>query len=91
KSGVCRHHSRVAPTLDETLKIPAGADMPVDLYDSTFSSPCTQVRMLARHIGAELNLREVNFTKNEHLSPEFFKINPFHKVPTLCDDGFVIY
>ncbi|XP_040066744.2 glutathione S-transferase 1-like [Ixodes scapularis] len=65
--------------------------MPVDLYDSTFSSPCTQVRMLARHIGAELNLREVNFTKNEHLSPEFFKINPFHKVPTLCDDGFVVY
>ncbi|CAN7937520.1 unnamed protein product [Ixodes hexagonus] len=65
--------------------------MPIDLYNSKMSAPCTLVRMVAKHIGVELNVKDLNFAKQEHLSPEFIKINPYHKVPTLCDDGFVLY
>ncbi|EEC12950.1 glutathione S-transferase, putative [Ixodes scapularis] len=65
--------------------------MPVDLYNLSLSAPCALVRMVAKHIGVELTVKEVNFFKKEHLSPEYLKINPFHKVPTISDDGFVIY
>ncbi|KAM7312417.1 glutathione S-transferase 1 [Ixodes scapularis] len=65
--------------------------MPVDLYNSALSAPCALVRMVAKHIGVELNIKDLNFAKKEHLTPEFLKINPFHKVPTINDGGFLVY
>ncbi|CAN7945370.1 unnamed protein product, partial [Ixodes pacificus] len=65
--------------------------MPVDLYNSSLSAPCALVRMLAKHIGVDLNVKDLNFAKKEHLTPEYLKINPFHKVPTINDDGFLLY
>lgn len=35
-------------------------------------------------------LKNVDFDKSEHRSPEFFQMNPLHQVPTLDDDGFYI-
>lgn len=35
-------------------------------------------------------LRYIDFDKREHRSPEFFRLNPLHQVPTLDDNGFVI-
>ena len=37
--------------------------------------------------GAEFEVRPLNFRKQQHLSPEYLKINPKHKVPMLEVDG----
>ncbi|KAH6931734.1 hypothetical protein HPB50_000041 [Hyalomma asiaticum] len=65
--------------------------MPAILYNLPGSPPCNFVRSLAKHLGVELTLKNLDFAKKEHLSEEYLKINPFHKVPTLDDDGFIIY
>uniref|UniRef100_A0A023GG43 Putative glutathione s-transferase n=1 Tax=Amblyomma triste TaxID=251400 RepID=A0A023GG43_AMBTT len=65
--------------------------MPVVLYSIPVSPPCCFVRSLAKLIGVELQLKKLDLTKKEHLTPEFLKLNPFHKVPTLDDAGFVVY
>lgn len=35
-------------------------------------------------------LRNVDFDKNEHRTPQFFLMNPLHQVPTLNDNGFLV-
>lgn len=37
-----------------------------------------------------IQLKDVDFDKNEHKSPEFFLLNPLHQVPTLDDNGFYV-
>lgn len=37
--------------------------------------------------GAEFEVKTLNFGKQEHMSPEYLKINPKHKVPMLVVDG----
>ncbi|XP_049271317.1 glutathione S-transferase 1-1-like [Rhipicephalus sanguineus] len=65
--------------------------MPVTLYTMIGSPPCAFVRSLAKKVGVELELKKLDFSKKEHLTPEYLKINPFHKVPTLDDSGFIVY
>ncbi|KAH7957617.1 hypothetical protein HPB52_020803 [Rhipicephalus sanguineus] len=66
--------------------------MPAILYNLPGSPPCGFVRSLAKHLGVELTLKDLDFAKKEHLSEEYLKINPFHKVPTLVEeDGFIVY
>ncbi|XP_075744208.1 uncharacterized protein LOC142802999 [Rhipicephalus microplus] len=65
--------------------------MPYTLYNVYGSPPCATVRMLAKHIGVDLEVKNVDLFKREHLTPEYLKLNPFHKVPTFSDDGFIIY
>ncbi|KAK8767897.1 hypothetical protein V5799_005323 [Amblyomma americanum] len=65
--------------------------MPATLYNLLGSPPCNFVRSLAKHLGVELNIRDLDLTKKEHLSEEYSKLNPFHRIPTLDDDGFVVY
>src|SRR4029079_14587469 len=40
--------------------------------------------------GAKFEVRPLNFRKNQHLSPEYLKLNPKHKVPLLVVDGKVL-
>nr|XP_050029228.1 glutathione S-transferase 4-like [Dermacentor andersoni] len=65
--------------------------MPPVLYNITGSPPCGFIRTLAKKLGVELELKNLDYFKKEHLTPEYLKINPFHKVPTLEDSGFVVY
>ncbi|KAL1448542.1 hypothetical protein MTO96_028217 [Rhipicephalus appendiculatus] len=65
--------------------------MPYTLYNLYGSPPCAIVRMLAKHIGVDLELKNVDPFKKEHMTPEYLKLNPFHKIPTFSDDGFIIY
>ncbi|XP_050029288.2 glutathione S-transferase 1-like [Dermacentor andersoni] len=65
--------------------------MPVELYLFQGSAPCTFVQMVAKHIGVEFTLKELDFLKREHEAPEFTKVNPFQKVPTINDSGFILY
>ncbi|KAH6945029.1 hypothetical protein HPB50_006813 [Hyalomma asiaticum] len=61
------------------------------LYCVPASPSCNFVRSLAKHIGVDLCVKDLDFSKNEHLADDYVKLNPFHKVPTLDDGGFVLY
>ena len=50
--------------------------MSIDLYNLDASPPCRAVRMVAKEIGVELNLKDLDFTNGEHLKPEFLKVSP---------------
>lgn len=47
--------------------------------------------MIAEGLGLKLNLIPVDLPKGGHLSEDFLKINPQHTLPTLVDNGFVIW
>jgi glutathione S-transferase len=40
--------------------------------------------------GAEFEVRPLNFRKSQHMSPEYLRINPKHKVPVLVIDGTIL-
>lgn len=63
----------------------------MDLYYAPASAPCRSVQMTAKAVGVELNLKKLNLFEKEHLTPEYLKINPQHTIPTLVDNGFVIW
>ncbi|KAL1426025.1 hypothetical protein MTO96_003494 [Rhipicephalus appendiculatus] len=65
--------------------------MPVTLYNQYGSPPCGFVRMVARHVGVDLELYNIDMFKGDHLTPEYLKLNPYHKAPTIDDDGFILY
>lgn len=61
------------------------------LYYTISSPPCRAVLLTATALGIELEQREINLLKSEHLTPEFIKLNPQHTIPTLDDNGVIIY
>ncbi|XP_012283323.1 glutathione S-transferase 1-1 [Orussus abietinus] len=65
--------------------------MPIDLYQVPGSAPCRAVRLTAAAVGVDLNLKNVDLFKGEHLKPEFIKMNPQHTVPTMDDNGFYLW
>ncbi|XP_075539613.1 glutathione S-transferase 4-like [Dermacentor variabilis] len=65
--------------------------MPVALYNQYGSPPCAFVRMVARHVGVDLELRNLDMFKGDHVTPEYLKLNPYHKAPTIDDNGFILY
>ncbi|KAH7950609.1 hypothetical protein HPB51_028358 [Rhipicephalus microplus] len=65
--------------------------MVVELYNAPGSPPCTFVRVVAKKLGVELKLNNFNLMAKEHLNPEFVKLNPVHTVPTINDNGFVLW
>ncbi|XP_055845572.1 glutathione S-transferase 1-like [Episyrphus balteatus] len=61
------------------------------LYYATLSPPSRAVMLTAAAIGIELEFRPIDLQKEEHLTPEFLKMNPQHTIPTLDDNGVIIY
>ncbi|KAF2888126.1 hypothetical protein ILUMI_18047 [Ignelater luminosus] len=61
------------------------------LYKLDVSPPVRAVYLTAEALGVELEHVEVNFPKGESLKPEFKKLNPQHTIPTLDDDGKIIW
>ncbi len=47
--------------------------------------------MTAIHLGVPVERVLVDLRKGEHKRPEYLKLNPNGKVPTLDDDGFVLW
>lgn len=62
------------------------------LYHVTGSPPAHATRLVAAHIGLQLDLTTVDTIAGEQLRPAFVAINPQHTVPTLVDtDGRVLW
>ncbi len=55
------------------------------LYYFAFSPPARKALAVARHLGFQPEVRNVDLFKGEQRSPEFQKLNPFGKVPCLED------
>ncbi|KAH9377573.1 hypothetical protein HPB48_013671 [Haemaphysalis longicornis] len=47
--------------------------MPADLYSLPGCAPCGFVRLVARHLGVKLNVKDLDFSKNDHLADDFVK------------------
>ncbi|CRK97500.1 CLUMA_CG010889, isoform A [Clunio marinus] len=60
------------------------------LYYTPDSPPCQAVILVIKQLHLNIQLKDVDFDKSEHMSPEFRKMNPLHQVPTLDDNGFFI-
>ncbi|HEX8822795.1 MAG TPA: glutathione S-transferase family protein [Archangium sp.] len=61
------------------------------IYEHPFSSAALKVRAVVHELGLPVTLVTVDMGKGEHKSPEFLARNPNGKVPTLEDDGFVVW
>ncbi|CAG2169353.1 unnamed protein product [Oppiella nova] len=65
--------------------------MPIELYYSRFSGPSRAVHMTARHLNIEIDIKAMDLSEGEHLKPDFIQLNPAHTVPTINDNGFVLW
>ncbi|XP_030035463.2 glutathione S-transferase 1 [Manduca sexta] len=65
--------------------------MAIDFYYTPGSAPCRIVMLVAAALNIELNLNLVDLAGQEHLKPDFLKLNPQHTVPTIVDDGFSLW
>ncbi|XP_017076752.2 glutathione S-transferase D7-like [Drosophila eugracilis] len=63
----------------------------MDFYNMPGSPSSLAVEMVAKAVGVELNNKVVNILEGEQLKPEYVKINPQQTVPTLVDNGFVLW
>lgn len=61
------------------------------LYHFPVSPHSRRVLAVAFHLGIDLELETVQLPMGEHLKPEFIKMNPNHKIPTLVDGDFVLW
>ncbi|KAK9887079.1 hypothetical protein WA026_020021 [Henosepilachna vigintioctopunctata] len=61
------------------------------LYMFIGSPPVRAVMMTAQELGIDLEMKEVDMFGQENLKEEFIKMNPAHTIPTLEDDGFILF
>lgn len=65
--------------------------MPPILYVDYMSAPCRSVLMLCKEMNMKIKLCETLLMKGENMSPEFIKKNPQHSLPTLDDNGKILW
>ncbi|KAJ9592353.1 hypothetical protein L9F63_001122, partial [Diploptera punctata] len=63
----------------------------MDFYYLPPSPPCRAVMLLAKLMQIQLNMKVVNIMAGEQLTPDFIKMNPQHTIPTLDDNGFILW
>lgn len=65
--------------------------MAIIIYGHFISAPCRSVFMLCKDMNLKYEFREIDVLNNKQLEPEFLKINPQHTIPTLEDNGKIIW
>lgn len=66
--------------------------MPVILYHTKMSPFSRAVLLLMRYLEIDVEVKLLDLHgKKEHMTEEFLKINPQHCVPTLDDNGFILW
>ena len=60
------------------------------LYNNAYSTCSQKVRLVFAEKALAFEDRQIIFKNNEHLAPEYLKLNPNGVVPTLVHDGAVI-
>lgn len=63
----------------------------IKLYDSALSGNCHKVRMLLGFLDLDYEVVPVNWATGEHKEDWYRKINPRAQLPTLDDNGTVIW
>lgn len=63
----------------------------ITLYTAPMSGNGRKVHMLLEEVGASYQLSKLDLMKGEQKNPEYLQLNPNGKVPTLVDDGFVLW
>jgi len=76
---------KVIPSNKEVLEFKG-----LHLYHSALSNCAMRVRMTLEEKGLPWVDHHLDITKKEHITPEYFGINPNGVVPTLVHDGVVI-
>nr|QLI62209.1 glutathione S-transferase 13 [Streltzoviella insularis] len=69
-------------------KMPA---QPIKFYYLPPSPPCRAVIMTARVLGIDLDLIVTNIMEGQHMTAEYLKMNPQHTIPTMDDNGFILW
>jgi glutathione S-transferase len=59
----------------------------LELYNAAISTCSQKVRLVLAEKDIEWKDHQISFSKREHLTPEYLKLNPNGVVPTLLDDG----
>ena len=65
--------------------------MAIELYWGSGSPFAWRVMLTLEVKGLDYQSKLLEFSKGEHKSPEYLKLNPRGKVPTLKDGDFVVY
>lgn len=68
-----------------------GDKMSLKLYHFPPSPPSRGALLAAKAIGVPIEVEIINLFEKEHLKESYIKVNPQHTVPTLVDDGFVLW
>jgi len=63
----------------------------IKLYTFPPSTNSRKVRIALLEKGLEFERINVDLSKREQKNPEYLKIHPFGQIPTLDDEGFIVY
>jgi glutathione S-transferase len=61
------------------------------LHYHPFSTYSRRVRIACLEKGIKVDLVELDMVKGAHRAPDYLRLNPYGRVPTLEEDGFVVY
>ena len=61
------------------------------LYQHPYSFNARRAVLTALHLAVPVELVTVDLAKGDHMTPEYLRMNPNHKVPVLEDGGFCLW